>query len=156
MKKLSEGIHRGLNVLIIGTLYFIIGILVMSADRKPEVVPYSGTTHKNVVSDGNYYTVTASPHYRWKRTHKAGFLVLGYLCILAAAVYVWYVDDYVKKGTVFVIIVAAIGAMLFIIVPTTSHYYGPNGFEKTITEQQYNQVKLNPDQIFDTLSTWKH
>jgi hypothetical protein len=127
----------------------IVAIIWIKSDHKPEVVHLAaaygpGTSYQLEPAE---YTVTASPHFRWTNGTGATWKIIVGILVFAAGAGFILTDPKIAKGFI-VLGISWLLAFGLIFGKHVKKYYGPGGFEKTISSEQYEQNKDNLDAIF--------
>jgi|SRR5581483_379524 len=143
--------QRAIIFFLIPAIITLLGIIIINASNKPEVVHLAaaygkGTGYRQVPEQ---YTVTASSHYKWHHGgHSTALIIVGYFLFLIAAGYAYDVDAKAKKTNLAIIGVLWFIGILGIFGKYAAKYYEGGTFSKTISGDQYEQNKSNLDAIF--------
>lgn len=137
---------------LIPAVFAIIGIIVINQSKygevefKPEAFG-PGTGYQLRPAE---YTVTASPAYKWRNgTSSKTKIVVGFILFAAGGFYVYWQDKEVKRGTWVILAICWLVGLGFIFGTHVFKYYELRTYQRTLSVQQYEQIKDNPDKIFE-------
>jgi hypothetical protein len=134
---------------LIPTAFALASVVNIVSDHKPEVtkLPAAYGRGTGYQEQPAQYDVVASSHYRWTHGTGSGLKVILGLIVFAAGAAFLMTDPKEGKGIAVLAFTWLLGFGI-IFGKHVINYYGPTGYEKTITADQYEQNKDHLDIIF--------
>lgn len=140
-----KGLKPHIILALIPIIACTIAIFIINGSKTPGIVQNAEVVRPGYETMPANVELSASSSYEWNHGgKKKGLILVGYLIFVAGSLYSYEKDVHAEKASPFAVFISwVIGAVLiFGFFAATDHH-------DTLTPEQYQSVKDNPDHWFD-------